>query len=263
MPISQVPVLNANSFQKVLYSGRTKPCVFFCEDSNSSEEMEYVVKLKAGMEHGVKGLAAELISSQLAIILGIPTPEFAIINIDSELAEICESNISERIAASSGPNFGSKIITGGYQTWPVGKSIPVSLKSLAGDIFAFDSLIQNPDRKTDKPNVLWKGDDLFVIDHEMGFSFIYDILPVPDPWRVTELRFMRNHLFYTCLKGKPVNLERFAGALESLSIEEIEEIIAMLPEEWRTDINEKIKEHLCAIRDNMTNFLNEVTEVLL
>ncbi|MGD1153805.1 MAG: hypothetical protein ABR911_13175 [Syntrophales bacterium] len=75
-----IPILNATSLQRVLYSGRTKPCVFFCEDVAAEINGEYVVKLRAGMENGVNGLASELIASQLATILDVPTPESAIIN---------------------------------------------------------------------------------------------------------------------------------------------------------------------------------------
>jgi hypothetical protein len=33
-----------------LHSGRTKPCIFFCEDESGENSGEYDVKLKAGMK---------------------------------------------------------------------------------------------------------------------------------------------------------------------------------------------------------------------
>ncbi len=42
--------LNATSFQRRMGSGRTKPCLFFCEDESGENSGEYVVKLKEGME---------------------------------------------------------------------------------------------------------------------------------------------------------------------------------------------------------------------
>lgn len=53
-----IPILTATSLQRILQSGRTKPCIFFCEDETGERNGEYVVKLKAGMETGVNGLAA-------------------------------------------------------------------------------------------------------------------------------------------------------------------------------------------------------------
>ena len=38
-------------------------------------------------------------------------------------------------------------------------------------------MIQNPDRRQDKPNLLRKGDELAIFDHEMAFSFLYALAP--------------------------------------------------------------------------------------
>lgn len=47
-----IPILTATSLQQVLHSGRTKPCIFFCEDESGEKSGEYFVRLKAGMETG-------------------------------------------------------------------------------------------------------------------------------------------------------------------------------------------------------------------
>lgn len=255
--------LYANSLQRVLHSGRTKPCIFFCEDEGGENSGEYVVKLKTGMEAGVNGLAAELIASQLAIFLDIPTPEPAIIELDKVMAEaIPDTDLALRIRSSSGLNFGSKVITGGFDTWPISKTIPSNLRTLAAEIFAFDALINNPDRRVEKPNILWKGDDLFVIDHEMSLMFAYAILPNPNPWQVTNFEFMRRHLFFGQLKGQALQLDRFAGALEMLTESTLKSMIANVPEEWRTDNIAKITTHISEIVHHNNDFVDEVRRTL-
>jgi len=258
-----IPILSATSLQRILHSGRTKPCIFFCEDETGERNGEYVVKLKAGMETGVNGLAAELIASQLAGFLDIPTPDAAIIELDAVIAEVIpDAGLALRIRGSSGLNFGSRVITGGFDTWPVSKAIPSSLKTLAAEIFAFDAMIQNPDRRADKPNILWKGDELFIIDHEMSLMFVYDILPTPSPWQISNLRFIKGHLFYNALKGQTVNLDRFAGALELLADNTIETMLTNVPEEWRSDNIAKIKTHISEIAQHSNNFVDEVRRTL-
>lgn len=258
-----VPVLTATSLQRVLHSGRTKPCIFFCEDESGEENGEYVVKLKAGMETGVNGLAAELIASQLASFLDIPTPEAAIIELDPVIADVIpDADLALRIRGSSGRNFGSKVITGGFDTWPVSKAIPASLKTLAVEIFAFDALIQNPDRRVDKPNILWKGDEVFVIDHEMSLMFAYEILPNPNPWQISNLRFIKRHLFYNALKGQAVNLDRFAGALDLLDDNTVRTMLTNVPDEWRSDNIAKISTHISEIAQHSNDFVDEVRRTL-
>lgn len=258
-----IPILTANSLQRVLQSGRTKPCIFFCEDERGEKNGEYVVKLKAGMEYKENGLIAELIASQLANILDVPTPEPAIIYVDGQLADaIPDRDLSLRIKESAGLNFGSRIITGGFGTWPIGKAISPSLKTLAAEIFAFDALIQNPDRRVDKPNILWKDDELYVIDHEMGFSFILEILPLSKPWQITDLRFMMNHLFFGSLRGQEISLDRFAGAMELLSDDALKEIMANIPKEWYNKNIEKIINHVSEITKHINEFVDEVRRTL-
>jgi hypothetical protein len=257
-----IPVLNATSFQRSLSSGRTKPCLFFCENESNDINGEYVVKLKAGMENRENGLIAELIASQLANFLDIPTPEAAIINIDPLMAEVIpDPALSLKIKGSAGLNFGSKVITGGFDTWPVGKAIPLSLKPLAAEIFAFDAMIQNPDRGA-RPNILWRGDELYIIDHEMGFSFIYEILPLSNPWQITSLGFLKDHLFYGNLKGQSLNIDRFAGALELFSDGVLEMIVSNIPEEWRNHNITKMTDHINEILKHINDFIDEVRRIL-
>lgn len=258
----QIPILKATSYQKTMISGRTKPCLFFCEDGDDDNSGEYIVKLKAGMENGINGLIAELLASQLAQVLDIPTPEPAIIYIDPLLAEaVSDTNLSEKIRSSAGLNYGSRVITGGFDTWPVGKAIPSNLKVLASEILAFDALIQNPDRRVDKPNILWKGDELYVIDHEMGFSFIYEILPSANPWQITRLGFMKSHLFYAVLKGQTINLDRFAGAIELLTDDVLNKMVSNIPLEWQDNNISKITTHIKEITNHVNEFVDEIRRI--
>lgn len=258
-----IPVLQAASLQRVLGTGRTKPCIFFCEHNSPEVAGEYVVKLKAGIDSKENGLAAELIGSQLANYFDLPTPAPALIDTDPMLAEgIPDPILAKRIKDSAGLNFGSKIVTGGFQTWPVDESIPASLKPLAAEIFAFDALIQNPDRLVKRPNVLWKGDDLYIIDHEMAFSFIYDILTQAEPWKITTLKFLEDHLFYRRLKGQNVNFDRFAGVLDTITETSLQSILDEVPEAWGTLHHAKIKNHILEVATQRSKFIDELRRVL-
>ncbi|MBI5739387.1 MAG: hypothetical protein HZA16_01590 [Nitrospirae bacterium] len=257
-----IPTLTAASYQRRLESGRTRPCLFICDDGSGDLNDEYVVKLKAGLENPRVGLTAELMASQLAVFLDIPTPEPAIIEIDPAIAEIIrDQELAATIRKSAGLNFGSKFVTGGYKTWPVGEAIPLSLRQTACEIFAFDALIQNPDRHQNKPNILWKGDELYIIDHEMAFSFLYAIV-LSKPWQVSEELFLRNHLFYQQLKGKETNLDRFAGALEALSNKGVNDMILNIPGEWNNGRIPKLKDHINEVIHHINDFIDEVRRVL-
>lgn len=258
-----VPVYNAISFQRELRTGRTNPCIFICEAAEGEDPVEYVVKLKAGIESGKTGLSAELIASLLADELDIPTPKPTLIAINPEFPEaIPNPELAAKIRGSIGLNFGSKMITEGYGTWLQGKSIPTGLKALAAEIFVFDAFIQNPDRREDKPNILMKGSELFIIDHELGFSFIYDIVQRRSPWKVSELNFLTKHLFYNKLKGQALNYDRVIGVIESITHDKVREIIGCVPPEWRGPMLPRIENHLCEIVEHVNEFIDEIRRVL-
>ena len=62
--------------------------------------------------------------------------------------------------------FGSKHLPPGYTSWPLGKSIPKDALVTAAEIFAFDVLIVNDDRRPENPNCLFSGSSLAIYDHE-------------------------------------------------------------------------------------------------
>ena len=168
-----VPTLIATSYQKSFEAGRTAPGVFICEDANGNSVGEFVVKLRHNVEAGNSAMLRELVANLLADELGLVVPEPAIIRLEADLAgSIVHEPVAESVRGSIGLNFGSKNLTGGYVTWPNNKPIPPLLKEAATDVFTFDALIHNPDRRRDNPNILWKGDQIALIDHESAFAFL-------------------------------------------------------------------------------------------
>ncbi len=51
------------------------------------------------------------------------------------------------------------------------KRLSQDKRSRALSVFIFDALIQNPDRRIDKPNVLEDSKDFYLIDHDLALSF--------------------------------------------------------------------------------------------
>jgi hypothetical protein len=223
---------------------------------------EFVVKL-SGIESGVTGLACELICSLLAQELSLMTPMPAIVEVDPAIAELIgrkDADVAKIIRRSGGLNFGSQVLVGGYGVFPIGKFIPVSVKTLAAEIFAFDALVQNPDRRVDNQNVLWRGAEIFIIDHELAFSFLYHIGPPTSPWRLDgkPFDFLKDHVFYKDLKGQEADLDRFQGAIEAVSDDDLAELIDQTPPAWDNGNVARISGHLKSLRDHAAEFVKQV-----
>ena len=145
--------LTATQFERFMGSGKTSPALFTCEDSDGTHRGEYVVKLRGAI--GDSGSINEFLGNRLAAHFGIQVPDPAVVLLEHELALLVAGSRPEMaslVMSSVGMNYGTRALMG-FITWPVDKRIPEELFQNAVDIFAFDALIQNPDRRRVNPNL--------------------------------------------------------------------------------------------------------------
>lgn len=260
-----VPRLIAAQLHKFTNTGRTSPAVIGCEDEMGNRVGDVVVKLRGGLENGVTSLLCELLASRLASYFGLFVPDPALVVIDSDFAELVASHEvggpepkrAERIRNSIGLNFGSRLLID-ISPWPVDKAIPEAMWQGATEVFAFDGLVQNPDRRFDNQNLVTRGNDIFLFDHELAFSFLLDILESATPWRLDGQRYLGDHVFYRRLRGKPIDLDGFTAGLAALPGPALDGILAEVPAEWNNENLAKIERHLRTVSAHAAEFADEV-----
>lgn len=237
-----------------------------CE-SAGGDEVEVVAKLSAGCERGVASLSIEALSAMLAADLDLPVPEPFLVTLEPEfIADLPNPNVAQIAIRSSSIAFGSKHLPPGYTSWPVGKAIPEDAVPTAAEIFAFDALIANPDRRPENPNCLFNGATLAIYDHELAF-ITEGVIGWRPPWEIGSLESLRrpgSHLFSEQLRGKALNLERFAGAWIAIANARLDAYRAAMPEAWNSAAVQidKALRHVAQVRDNIDQALQEVRRVL-
>lgn len=259
-----IPQLQAATFLRPMGSGRTNPCLMVCEDDDDHQE-EVVVKLRAGIESMEMGSTAEIIAALFANDLDLPIPFPVVVHIDPDFHKaVKDPEFARRLRESVGLNFGSTKLPPGFTTWPRTKSLPLLLRQLGAEILLFDTIIQNPDRRKENPNVLWQGDELFVYDHEMSLTFFLPQLGWQPPWTGQGLEFLTNHVFYDQLKGTELELERVVGAFEAISDEGFAEYVEAVPDEWKTsqDWASQMVAYLREARQNLAEIVMAVRRLL-
>jgi len=252
--------VRAELFHGELNAGRTKPVILGCQTADGSGAGEFVVKLRSEVEAQGGSSCFEVFGILLAQHFDIATPEAVLVQIDAQMAEAIPPEFSaagNRIRKSVGLNFGTRHLLG-YRTWLRGQSIPASLQSAALDLFAFDALVQNPDRGADRPNLLTGNDRILAIDHDSAFSFIHALGGQGDPCDLHLLGFLEKHVFYSQLKGKQLDLESFRARLLELD-GRIPGILAAAPPSWQPSYADRIESHLMAARENADRFIEAIT----
>jgi hypothetical protein len=186
--------------------------------------------------------------------------------IEEDLAEAIASHLidDERgrqiMQKSIGLNFGSQFLTN-LSPWPVDKQIPGTLEEAAYKVFAFDALIQNPDRTFQNPNLGTRGDDIFIYDHESAFSFLLNIFPSATPWVMTSETYLDRHVFAKLLKQIPFPSD-FTQCLADLSGKRIKNFSEQIPIEWHSSHLGEIESHLTLMQEHAAEFADEVTRRL-
>ena len=255
----------ATVFHRFMTSGRTSPAVFGCVTEGDDEEEEFVVKLAGGSETGTAGLLCEAVAAELADYFGIDHPEQAAVALDEDLAKLValqEPSKAGLIGGSVGMNFGTKLLTN-LITWPVDRTPTASQFERACEIFAFDALIQNPDRRFSNPNLGTVGNQIYIFDHELAFSFRLDIFPSQEPWKISNQPFWAEHVFFNALRHKPLQLDGFTELLANLPITLFDQLEDVMPPEWPLDLLAVITNHLHSVSTHAEEFKEELTGRLL
>ncbi len=237
--VINVERVEAFQFNMLMTAGRTTPLLLTCERADGSP-VEAIVKFATGQHCTENSLCAELIASQLAADLGLPTPTPLIVNWDHEFSmSIVDDQARQVVTSSQPPAFGSTFVTEGFSTWSTERKLTeIGERQTALATFFFDGLIGNSDRGGMKPNLLAKGDQIRLIDHEMAFQdFRLLVKPLP-PWALggfNDFLTPRAHIFATQLikNTNGLDFDSIRGAWAGLSDAQIEAYESILPAEWR------------------------------
>lgn len=266
MDVSQ---FTATQFIKPISTGRNRPLLLGCENA-VAEQFEVVVKFR-GREMDEKAQIAELVTALLADDLGLQVPQAAVVDVPVGFeAIIAEKDLAAMVKSSSGLNFGSIHLGAGFTTWPPEREPYGAQRDQAADVFAFDTLIQNADRRAVNPNLWARSDYLGIYDHEQAFSFL--ALPIlggaPKPWAVAShgksFRFLEQHIFYRNLRGGRLDLGPFKEKLGALTDKEIQTYADSAPAAWRnkSDFCDRIVEYLREAREQRETLIQFIKHLL-
>ncbi len=132
--------------------------------------------------------------------------------------------------------------------------------------FAFDAIIQNPDRRSGNPNCLVRGDAFRIFDHELAFAHGL-ILGWKPPWVPGGLQLLEQpgfHIFRRELRGKNLDFPAVRESWKHLIDSRIDGYADVVPAEWAqaaTDVAGAIT-LIKSARDRIDDCLAEIQRVL-
>jgi HipA-like protein len=204
---------------------------------------------------------SELVGSRFARWMGVPVPDFGVIDVSAETLNLIQAPTADRLRGSLGPNFGSRFVSGVIELERSG-SVAVSARGVACDIFCLDVIVDNADRNLGRSNVLVGNAALLAIDHEHTFSYFALIGGVPAWQTATFHRLSLAHFFSARFPRWRGALDELHARLGELDAPMIDELLAHIPDEWLTgsggECVRQIRSYLTDVAGRRDEILNHL-----
>lgn len=216
----------ASRYVQPLREGGSLPAVVDTEDGGL-----FVVKFR-GAGQGAKVLIAELIVGGLALALGLPTPDLALVHLSSRFGRSePDPEIQELLRRSHGTNVGLRYLEGAFNFDPSAAGELIS-PELAAQIVWLDALSTNPDRTHRNPNLMVWQRRPWLIDHGAALYAHHDWPSVDDARTRSPFPLIRSHVLLAAA-GDLAAAD--ASSADRLSGNAIADVVATVPDDLLMD----------------------------
>jgi hypothetical protein len=213
--------VTATRYVTPLREGGSVPALVEADDDGL-----YVVKL-LGAGHGRKALVAELLVGEIARHLGLPVPDFVLVDLDAALAKAePDGEIRDLLARSAGINFGLDFLPGALAFAPAVGPRPDA--DLAADVVWLDAFTTNVDRTPRNPNLVVWHRRLHLIDHGSAL-YVHHTWASPDEHARRTFPQIRDHVLLPFAASIAAADERLAPRLDRGTLAVMAEGI---PDDW-------------------------------
>lgn len=163
-PNYRLPRLSARQYDDTFKSGANQPGLITARDQQTRQSVNCVVKFRGAERMTPEACARELLAAFIAKQWGIRVVEPVLVEVSPEFVELERGKPHYQLLTNSiGLNVGSVYVQG-YETIPVHQPLSDIELPQAQHIVLFDLLIQNADRRVEKPNLMSNGRELVIYD---------------------------------------------------------------------------------------------------
>lgn len=243
-----IRTITATEYVTPLREGGSLPAIVAGDDSGT-----YVLKFR-GAGQGTKALIAELVSGEIARIIGLPVPEIVFVDFDPRMAMTeRDPEIQDLLRKSEGINIALDYLPGSITFDPLVDAAVAVNARLASEIVWFDALVTNVDRTVKNTNLLVWHKKLWMIDHGASLIFHHNWDGAPDRSRLP-FRQIGDHVLLRWATELP---EVDAELSTQLTPGALARVVEMIPDSWLGDEPQfaSANEHRAAYLEYLTQRL--------
>ncbi|HUQ46047.1 MAG TPA: HipA family kinase [Gemmatimonadaceae bacterium] len=224
--MSPLPTVCATRYVQPLREGGSLPAVV-----DTDEHGLFVVKFR-GAGQGTRALVAELIVGGLALRLGLPVPELALVEVSPRFGRSePDPEIQELLRRSHGINVGMRYLDGAFNfdRSAAGSLVPADL---AARIAWLDAFTTNPDRTARNPNLLVWQRRVWLIDHGAALYAHHDWAATDEARTRTDFPLIRSHVL---LAQSGDLTQADSECVDALRGDAIRQVVASVPDSLLVD----------------------------
>lgn len=201
-----LPCYTAVQFRRPMERGLNRPFLVLAEEvEGEGVRTPLVVKTTAGYQNRPECMVKELFALLLARCVGLYVPDPVLVQFPKGFAygAVEFPDYADLIRKSPGWNLATIHLGESWKPWTK-TSPPRSIdREELESAYCFDAMVQNTDRTIENPNLLWKRDQLALLDFDKSFGYLRTHQGDTRPWRsVLSLMNLRNHCFFGFLPQK-------------------------------------------------------------
>lgn len=246
-----VRILTATRYVQPLREGGSLPAVVETEGGAL-----YVVKFR-GAGHGARALVAELITGLVAVALGLPTPELALIDIPPPFGRSePDPEIQDILQKSHGLNVGAVYLDGAFNFDATAAGDLIS-PALAARIVWLDAFLTNPDRTHRNPNLLIWRRSPYLIDHGSALYAHHDWESVDDARTRTPFPLIQHHVLLSRTSPSAM-ADADRDAIARLTPATIDGILSQVPDDLLSDPRLRYRDYLVRRLAEPREFVAEI-----
>jgi len=245
-------------------AGRTGATLLRCVRDGGEEEADLVVKDTGGHEVTPESICRELAGNVMARVLGVNTPEPALVWVPRDVAWASRFVVQGRGPLAEGWAAGAVKFGPGAPV-PQGISLTGDLLRQAMCLYAFDLVAKNPDHRADNANCVLLGDALLAYDFEFCFMRTSAVLAGGEPWQVAyhhrPEHVLRRPIASAAKSRDRYSWEPFLSSLSGVDEERTRELLNWLPSNC-CSVVESIVSELAECRDHLEDLERHLEQSL-
>ncbi len=221
--LPEIRTVNVTRYITPLREGGSLPAIAEADDG-----FIYVLKFR-GAGQGVKSLIAELISGEIARLLGFKVPEIVFANLDEAFGRSePDEEIQDLLKASVGLNLALHYLSGAFT---FDSAVTKINATLASQVLWFDCLVTNVDRTARNTNMLSWRNGIWLIDHGASLYFHHS-WQQPEEQAKKTFPMVKDHVFLSAAAELETVNEQFKNILTE---DKIKAIVNLVPDVWLAD----------------------------